>query len=385
MNPLAGALNGLRVIDFSQIAAGPLCTMLLADLGAEVIKVEPPSGDVGRTLGPPFIGEESPIYIALNRNKRGVVIDLKTEQGKEQAYRLIRGADILVESFRPGVAKRLGIGFDEARALSPRLVYCSISAYGQSGPWAAKPGVDGVLQAVSGLMSITGGAGDPAKVQAPLVDMTSGYHATIALLAALHKRDSLTAPLDVSLLAGALMLQQIPLTAFMGTGEAPVRCGSGAPYATPNEAYATLDGHILIAAYQPARWMNFCAAIGASALAEDARFASLAERLRNRAILTAELEAVLRTRRTAEWIQVLDDADIICANVADYPQLMQSPQIDAMGVMTGLQTANGDTLTLPGFAIGGRADAPRLSPPRLGQHDHLLDAEDPWSVSASPG
>src|ERR1700692_2180562 len=173
-HPLEGALDTIRVIDFTQIAAGPLCTMLLADMGADVLKVEPPGGAIGRPLGPPFIGGESAVFLALNRNKRSVVIDLKTEEGREQARCLIATADVLVESYRPGVADRLGIGFHAARAISPKLIYCSISAYGQRGPWSAKPGVDGVLQAATGLMSVTGAEGEPpSKLQVPVVDMVT--------------------------------------------------------------------------------------------------------------------------------------------------------------------------------------------------------------------
>src|SRR5262245_54677562 len=264
-NPLVSALEGIRVIDFTQIAAGPLCTMLLADMGADVIKIEPPSGDIGRTLGPPFIGGEGVVFLALNRNKRGLVVDLKTEDGRRQAEELIATADVVIESFRPGVADRLGIGYENLKARFPGLIYCSISAYGQQGPWSTKPGVDGVLQAVTGLMSITGAeSGPPSKVQAPLADMVTGYHAAIAVLAAINQRKTgkTCGHLDVNLYAGALMLQQVPLLGYLTTGELPRRCGSGAPYATPNEAYETADGHILIAAYQPERWIKFCHAVG---------------------------------------------------------------------------------------------------------------------------
>lgn len=377
-NPLAGALKGLRVVDFSQVAAGPLSGMLLGDLGADVIKVETPSGDIGRTLGPPFIDGESPIYLAVNRNKRGVVIDLKTPEGLRQARTLIRGADILIESFRPGVAARLGIGFEDARKLSPRLVYCSVSAYGQTGPWSGKPGVDGVLQAVTGLMSITGAAGDPSKVQAPIVDMVTGYLATMAILAALQKRDTLDAPIDMSLFAGSLMLQQIPITAYLGTGELPQRCGSGAPYATPNEAYRTADGHVLIAAYQDARWKALCAAIDRPAMATDPRFGTLTDRMSNRPALTVEIEAALAARTTAEWLPVLEAADLICANVATYEHVVQSPQLEATGIMTTIDHA-GAHLTMPGFGVGGAAGPVRYPPPRRGEHDDLLRREDPWS------
>ncbi|MFD1951547.1 CaiB/BaiF CoA transferase family protein [Sphingomonas arantia] len=374
-NPLTGTLDGIRVVDFSQIAAGPLCTMLLADMGADVIKVEPPSGDVGRSLGPPFANGESTLFMSLNRNKRSVVINLKSEDGRAEAIRLIETADVLVESFRPGVADRLGIGHDVICALFPNIVYCSISAYGQTGPWSDRPGVDGVLQAVTGLMSITGGENDPpSKVQAPVIDMVTGFQATIAVLAALRQRDHGAAlgHLDVSLFASSLMLQQIPLAGYLTTGEPPKRCGSGAPYATPNEAYKTADGHILIAAYQPERWHRFCASVGVPDLATDPLYAELPARMANRQRLTVLLDGILSRRPTAEWLSVLEANDVICAPVSDYAGVRDSPQIDAVRTLvTCIHPIAGDVV-MPGFAIGGTAIPPRYSSPTLGEHDDVL-------------
>jgi len=372
-NPLVSALKGIRVIDFTQIAAGPLCTMLLADMGADVIKIEPPSGDIGRTLGPPFIGGEGAVFLALNRNKRALVIDLKTESGRRQAETLIATADVVVESFRPGVADRLGIGYRAMKARFPNLIYCSISAYGQEGPWSNKPGVDGVLQAVTGLMSITGSDDEPpSKVQAPLADMVTGYHATIALLAALNQRAAGSVPghIDVNLYASTLMLQQVPLFGYLTTKELPKRCGSGAPYATPNEAYTTADGYILVAAYQPERWANLCSAIGRPHLQMDIRFTTLPDRMRNRAALTRELNEVFASRGTDEWIAILEPAGIICAPIATYDDLSASPQLP--GILATIQHESAGEIVMPGFAIGGAALPARLPPPRLGEHDDKL-------------
>jgi crotonobetainyl-CoA:carnitine CoA-transferase CaiB-like acyl-CoA transferase len=385
-HPLAGALAGLRVIDFSQIAAGPLCTMILADLGAEVIKIEPPTGDIGRSLGPPFVGEESAAFLSLNRNKKGVVIDLKTPAGKAEAHRLIGTADIVVESFRPGVADRLGIGYAKASELKPDLVYCSVSAYGQQGPWADRPGVDGVIQAISGLMSITGGASEPpSKVQAPIADMATGYQAAIGVLAALQKRN-LTGEgchLDISLFASALLLQQVPLTGYLASGEVPLRAGSGAPYATPNEAYETADGHILIAAYQPGRWRTLCDVVGAPELADDARFGDLVTRMQNRGALSDRLNAILRRHTTDHWLRLLSDADIICAPICDYSQVMQLEQIAAAGIVTTIDHATIGPFRTLGFAIGASAPASRLPPPRLGEHDEEILGK-PETDTAAP-
>ena len=378
VHPLQGTLAGVRVLDFSQIAAGPLCTMILGDMWADVVKVEPPEGDVARRLGPPFVNGESTLFLALNRNKRSLVLDLKTAEARQRVEALAAGADVLVESFRPGVADRLGIGFATMRTLNPKLIYCSISAYGQDGPWRAKPGVDGVLQAVSGLMSITGAEGEPpSKLQTPVVDMITGYHAAIAVLAGLRQRDGGIVPgrLDVSLFAGAVMLQQIPLAGYLMSGELPIRSGSGAPYATPNEAYETADGHILVAAYQEERWRRFCGAIDRVDLADDPRFAVLSERMAHRQELTEEINATFRRRDTAAWIDVLEQADVICAPVADYRTLVSNPQFDAAGLVTTLSHTDLGLIPMPGFAIGGRPPLARRSPPDLGAHADIC-----WEV-----
>jgi crotonobetainyl-CoA:carnitine CoA-transferase CaiB-like acyl-CoA transferase len=370
-NPLASTLKGIRVVDFTQIAAGPLCTMLLADMGADVVK--PPGGDIGRSLGHPFIGGESAVFLALNRNKRGLVIDLKTDHGRRNVEALIATADVVIESFRPGVADRLGIGYQSAKTRSPNLIYCSISAYGQEGPWSDKSGVDGVLQAVTGLMSITGSDDEPpSKLQAPVVDMVTGYHAAIAVLAALNKRSAGNVPghIDVNLYASSLMLQQVPLLGYLNTKELPKRCGSGAPYATPNEAYATADGHILVAAYQPERCRSFCLAVERPDLTDDARFASLPDRMVNRGALTKELNDVLVRRKNQEWMAVLDAAGIICAPVANYDDVSQ--QLEAVSILTKVHHVNAGEIVIPGFAIGGRALPVDRPPPLLGEHDGML-------------
>jgi crotonobetainyl-CoA:carnitine CoA-transferase CaiB-like acyl-CoA transferase len=374
LNPLASALDGVRVIDFTQIAAGPLCTMLLADMGADVIKIEPPGGDIGRTLGPPFIGGESAVFLALNRNKRGLAIDLKSGEGLHRAEALIGTADIVIESFRPGVADRLGIGYRAMKTRFPDLIYCSISAYGQEGPWSKKPGVDGVMQAVSGLMSVTGSdAEPPSKVQAPIADMVTGYHAAIAILAAINQRQAGVTPgrLDVNLYASALMLQQVPLLGYLTTKKLPRRCGSGAPYATPNEAYTTSNGYLLVAAYQPERWTKLCEAIGRSDLEKDARFATLSDRMNNRAALTSELNEAFLSRRTEEWLPILEPVGIICAPVADYEEVATSPHLPA--ILTTVRHRSAGDVVMPGFAIGGGAIPTRLPPPALGEHEHEFE------------
>lgn len=373
-NPLAGAVNGLKVIDFSQIAAGPLCSMILADLGAVVIKVEPPEGDIARGLGPPFVNGESVLHLSLNRNKRSMVANLKDPADRARIMAMIADADIVIEGYRPGVAKRLGVGYDDVRAINPDVIYCSISAFGQRGPWSHKAGVDGVIQAASGLMSITGENGaKPSKVQAPVVDMVTGMQATIALLAAVAKRakGEPVGHIDVNLYASAMILQQIPITSYLVSRELPERSGSGAPYATPNEAYATKDGYILIAAYQWPHWCKFCEAIGRPDLIEHPSYRDLPDRLHNRAQLTAEIESALRTQSTQFWLDALGELELTCAPIADYAMVAESAQLREIGALTTCDHAIVGQFEMPGLSIGGSSLPIRYAPPLKGEHDDL--------------
>ena len=319
---LSDALQGLTVIDFTQIAAGPISTMLMADMGARVIKVEPPDGELGRGLGPGWIGTDSALFHAFNRNKDGIALDLKSAEGLAVARRLIAGADIVVESMRPGVMDRLGLGYATLAADHPALVYCSISAYGQSGPYADRAGVDGVLQADAGLMSLIGvEGGEPCKVQSPVVDVMTGYVAVMGILAKLaqRQRDGQGGHLDVNLLNAALALQQSSLTSYLADGQLPVRAGSAAPYSAPNQAFRTADGWIMVAAYMPERWRRLCQTLGLPELIDDPRFATSPLRVTNRPALVEALTRVFSTRTTAQWLHVLRDADILCARVPRMP------------------------------------------------------------------
>lgn len=323
------SLFGLRVIDFTQVAAGPTCTMMLADRGADVIKIEAPTGDLSRQLGPPWKNGESVMFLSLNRNKRSVVLDLKQDEDVEAAKRLIAQADIVVESFRPGVMERLGLGYEAMRTLNPDLIYCSISAYGQNGAGREKPGVDGIIQAVSGLMSVTGTAsGEPTKVQPPIVDMVTGFMGMIAILDALRIRDRTGQGqwLDVNMFASAMQLQQTALASYFASGEVPAPCGSAAPYAAPNEAYPTRDGWVMIAAYHEQRWRAFCRVLGLEQLLEDPRFRTLSSRVEYRNDLFDIVSVPLKSKTTAEWLVEFESADIICGPVANYADVTQSPQ-----------------------------------------------------------
>ena len=346
--------------------------MMLGDLGAEVIKVEPPNGDTARRLGPPFLKGESTLFMSLNRNKKSVTVDLKTAAGRARATQLIDGADILIESFRPGVADRLGIGFGKASARNPKLLYCSISAYGQRGPWSDRPGVDGALQAISGLMSINGHQdAPPAKIQAPIVDMVTGYQAAVSIMAALwkHRESKSAIHLDISLFSSALALQQIPFSSYLMTGDLPRKSGSGAPYASPNEAYATLDGYILLAAYQDTHWNRLCDAIDRPQLCTDPRFATLTKRMENRPALSVELETVFGTRSTLVWADLLSAHGLICTPVAEYDEVATSPQIAAAGLLSNMEHPTLGPITMFGGSLGGCALPVTYAPPLLAPID----------------
>jgi crotonobetainyl-CoA:carnitine CoA-transferase CaiB-like acyl-CoA transferase len=370
---LRNALEGLTVVDFTQIGAGPTCTMLMADMGARVIKVESPEGELGRGLGPGWIGDDSALFHAFNRNKLGVALNLKSPDGLAVARRLVAGADVLVESMRPGVMARLGLGFDELAASHPSLVYCSISAYGQSGPCADRAGVDGILQADSGLMSLIGSEGaEPCKVQAPVVDVMTGYVAVMAVLAKLTQRarDGQGGHLDVNLLNAALALQQSSLTSYLADGRLPVRAGSAAPYSAPNQAFETRDGWVMIAAYMPERWTRLCELLGLPQLANHPRFATSPLRVANRQEMVAALAPVLKRKSTDEWLPLLRAADILCARVSTYEDVSQHPQVAANAMLAEADHPLHGRVRMPGFPVNSaQANAePHRPAPTCGEH-----------------
>ena len=370
---LRKALDGICVLDFSQIAAGPACSMILADMGARVIKVEPPGGDLGRGLGPGWIGADSAFFHAFNRNKQGICLDLKSEAGLAVARRLVAQADVLVESMRPGVMARLGLGYEQLRAHHPRLIYCSISAYGQQGPYSNRAGVDGILQADSGLMSIIGVPGaEPCKVQAPVVDVITGHIACTGVLAKLIQRgrDGEGGHLDVSLMNCAVSLQLPSIASYLSDAVLPARIGSAAPYSAPNEAFETRDGWLMVAAYIGDRWDRLCRVLERPELIHDERFASSRLRTANRPALRQELGEAFRRHCTAHWLEALLAQDILCAKVASYEDLMTHPQLQASGAMTSVHVCGHGAVRMPGFPINSLEEnaMPHRPAPGLGEH-----------------
>jgi crotonobetainyl-CoA:carnitine CoA-transferase CaiB-like acyl-CoA transferase len=376
---LSTSLKSIRVVDFTQVAAGPTCSLMLADLGADVVKIEAPSGDLCRALAP-HVSNESVQFMALNGNKRSIVLDLKDEQDLGAARTLCSHADVVLESFRPGVMDRLGLGSKDVLLANPKAIYCSISGFGQHGPWRDLPGVDGVLQAVTGLMSINGSpGGSPSKMQVPVVDMVTGYLASIAVLASLHERRSTGRGkhLDINMFSCAIALQQGSLASYFATREVPKPIGSAAPYAAPNEALRCADGWIMVAAYHPQRWKSFCEIIGSPELADADQFSTLTLRVQNRAALNLELERLLGAKTIDEWQRLFRAADIICGGIYNYEQVEASPQFQALNMTEWVAHPTAGALEMPRFTLGGgvgRAPARRPSP-TLGQHTTEVMAE----------
>jgi len=312
--------------------------MLLGDLGADVVKVEPPGGEWGRGLGPPFADGTgaSVAYLAMNRNKRSIVVDLKQPAGRDAVLRLADASDVVLESFRPGVAERLGIGYDAVSARRPELVYASISAFGRDGPWRDLPGVDGVVQAMGGIMGVTGDPdGPPVKVGVPAADMLGAFCCAQAILAALYVRERTGRGqrADVSLLRSLLAFQIVPISAFLATGEQPARLGSAAPYAAPNEVFPTRDGHLMVAAYTPERWQRLCETLGRPELATDPRFDTNEKRVCGRPALRGVLAPIFCERTSAEWVELLRAADLLCGPLYGYGELFAEEHVRRAGVL----------------------------------------------------
>ena len=374
------ALEGVRVLDFTQIGAGPLAGMQMGDMGAEVIKVEAPAGDIGRKLGPPWQNGESVVSMCFNRNKRSLIVDLKKPEGAILIKELAASSHVVLESFRPGVMDRLGIGYDALRAVNSKIVFASVSAYGQTGPWRDKPGVDGIVQAVSGLMSNIGDENSPPmKVLVPSVDMVTGFLTTSTVMAALRvvEATGLGQHLDMSLYNSAIMFQQSAIASYLSSGEKPIRIGTAAPYSAPNEAYPTKDGWIMIAAYHDDRWPALCKLLNKPDLAIHPDFSTIPLRVANRKKLMTELTILLASKTSAQWQELMEAQDIICGPIADYDMVMASPQLKHNGLIVDTPNSVAGNVKMPGLAVGDRDAQSRVryGPPTLGEHSCEVLAE----------
>jgi crotonobetainyl-CoA:carnitine CoA-transferase CaiB-like acyl-CoA transferase len=369
-----GPLAGVRVLDASRVLAGPFCGQALGDLGADVIKVERPgAGDETRGWGPPFVGELSAYYLSCNRNKRGLTLDLARPRGQALFYELARKSDVVLENFRADSADRLGLGPDRLLQVQPRLVVCSISGFGRTGPWRDAPGYDFAVQALSGLMSITGPAeGPPCKVGVAVADVLTGLYAAVAVLACLRARERSGHGyhIDLGLLDCALAAQVNVAQAYLSGGSVPPRQGNAHLQIVPYQLFATADGFLVLAVGNDGQWQRFCRAAGADDLAAEPRFAANPDRVRRRAELVPRVEALLRLKTTAAWEELLKAAEVPHAPVWTYAELFASPQAAARGLRVTVRDPQGRPVDLVGtpFHISSEALPEPAMPPAAGEH-----------------
>ena len=364
-------LAGIRVLDLTHALAGPYCTMLLGDLGADVIKIEPPTGDHSRQWGPPFIGSESSYFLSVNRNKRSVVLDLKLGAARSAARALAMACDVVVESFKPGTAERLGLGPKELRARKPELVYASISGYGQNQPTLA--GYDQIAQGTSGLMSLTGAAdGPPLKVGVPVGDITAGMFAAHAILAALvaRARTGQGAYIDVALNDALLALHTYQAGRFFATGEAPGREGNHHATIAPYGTFKVRDGFINVAVGSDSQYQRFCEVLAAPELASDPRFATNPQRQSARAELITEIEQRLQRDSRAHWLDLLEQHGIPAGPIMDLDEAFSSPLATEREMRVEVTHPVAGRISQVGapWKMDGRSSPIRLAPPTLGQH-----------------
>ena len=380
------SLQGIKVVEFCEIAAGPFCAMLLADMGAEVVKVERPAGDAMR-MWPPVNDGYSENFASLNRNKRSVVLDLKTGDGVRAARSIILDGDVVVENFRPGVMARLGLDYDTMAADKPSLIYCSISAFGQSGPRSTEGGFDLTMQAMSGIMSITGEPGGrPTKCGLPLCDFVAALYGAFGVAAALREveRTGRGQHLDISMLGTALGVAALQTSEYFGTGQDPRKLGSAHPRNAPYQAFRAKDGYFGMAAGNNSLWHQVCDVVGLAELKEDARYLTPSLRARNQEALRETLEAVFETEPVAHWLSAFAAAGVPSSPINTYSQALGDPQVAHMGWVQDITLPNGKATKTFGspLRINGRTLPIRANPPALGAHtEEVLGKLDPQHLS----
>jgi len=373
-------LQDVTVVDVTANIAGPSVTMILGDLGAEVIKVERPGrGDDARGMGP-HIGGESCYFLNINRNKKSVAIDIRTPQGRDLMYRLIEQADVFVENFRYGKAEQLGFGYERLKQLNPSLVYCTISAYGQAGPEREKPGYDGLLQARTGIMTVTGAPGGPSvRAGVSILDQGSALWAAVGVLAALYERRSTGKGQRVtaSLFETGLSWVGYHLLAYLATGQEPEKMGAGHAAFAPYDAYPTADEELLIGISNDNLFAKLAAALGKEEWLADERYATNLSRVRHRKELDREIIRILQTRTSAEWLERLSAAGVPCSRVTRIGSLLDDPQVEAVGMLQEVEHPTLGNVRLPRLPVQLSESAVGItsSPPLLGQHTEEVLAE----------
>jgi formyl-CoA transferase len=365
---VSGALEGVRVLELCQVMAGPFCGQVLADMGADVVKIEPPgTGDQTRRS----MGEHA--FRAVNRNKRSIALDLKRPEDVETLHALVRKADVLTENYRPGVAARLSADYETLRALNPRLIYASISGFGQTGPYAQRPGFDLIAQGASGVMSVTGEpGGEPVKAGVPVSDLSAGLFCAVGILSALHARERTGEGqrIDTSLWEGALALSIWETAELWQTGRAPQPLGSAHRLTAPYQALRTRDGHITVGGNNQRLWERLCATLGREDLPGDPRFATNADRMAHRPELVAELERALAAHSTAHWVDALLEAGVPAGPILDYAQVVDDPHTRAREMVVDMEHPEAGTIHGLGIPIklSATPGTIRRPAPLLGQH-----------------
>jgi crotonobetainyl-CoA:carnitine CoA-transferase CaiB-like acyl-CoA transferase len=371
---MAKALEGIKVLDLSRALAGPYCTMMLADMGAEVIKVEMPGrGDDSRSWGPPFVEGESAYFISINRNKKSINLNMKSEKSMEIIHKLIKRSDVLVENFRPGAMERLGLGYERVKEMNPRIIYASISGFGQDGPYRMLPGFDQVLQGMGGLMSITGEpGGPPIKVGVAIADISGGMFAAYGIVVALYNREKTGRGqmIDVSLLDSQVAWLTYRAGAYLTSGEVPQPVGSGHPVIVPYQAFKAKDVYINIAAGNDQLWEKFCKAVGLEKVMNDPKFATNAKRVENREEIVKIISDLIVTRNGEEWLQIITDAGVPCGPIYTVDKIFADPQVLHRQMLKELDHLKAGKVKVTGIPVK-LSDTPgevETAPPVLGQH-----------------
>src|ERR1700722_1943502 len=373
----SGPLHGLRVFDLTRVLAGPTCAQMLADLGADVIKIERPgAGDDTRGFAPPYMRgtKESAYFVGVNRNKRSVTLDIDKPEGQAIALRLIAQCDILVENFKVGALAKYGLGYDDLHAKFQQLIYCSITGFGQTGPYAPRPGYDSLIQAMGGVMSLTGEPdGLPQKVGVPVADLFAGLYGCIGILAALRHRDATGQgqQIDIGMLDTHVAWLANQGMNYLATGENPPRLGNQHPNIVPYQVFPTADGHMVLSVGNDPTFRRFCEAFALTHLLEDARFATNAARVQNRKLVTDTLSPVMKTRTTPEWVDRVGALKVGCGPINTLREVFADPQVQARGVVVQMPhaaLAHGVQVIANPVRLSETPADYRMPPPVLGEH-----------------
>jgi crotonobetainyl-CoA:carnitine CoA-transferase CaiB-like acyl-CoA transferase len=381
---MAAALDKIKVVDLTRTLAGPFCTMLMGDMGAEVIKVEEPTGGDETRKWTPFVNGESTQFLTFNRNKRSLSVNLKEPEGLKIVQDLAADADVMIESFRAGTLDRLGLGYEAIKKTNPGVVYCSISGYGRTGPMADMPGYDLLIQAYSGLMSLTGDPeGSPLRIGFSLVDLFTGMMAYGTILTALRQRDQTGKGqwVESALLDGQVAALSYHATGFMGTGVEPKRMGSGHPSLVPYQSFSASDGQFIIGCANQGLWERMCRAIGQDAMLDDPRYTTNTDRVEHRAECVGELSALFAQKTTAHWVDLIVEAGVPCGPINTVADVVSNPQVLARNMIAEVDHPNIPNLKFPGSPLK-LTDSPatiRRVPPMLGQHNEEILEEAGYS------